>query len=390
MLFLIKLLRLIRGYITFAAQGGFTERFINLCQLNGVNLWLVENDGVKVKACTTPEEYKRICGFALNSGMEIKVLQQRGLPFFAKRHKWRCGALCGVFFMIVFIAVMSMFIWNVEVVENDVKVIGFTDELRNQGVRVGSLKSNVDVLQVQENLLERFPELSWVSVNIFGSKAQVEYSIAKKQQPLQDTETPINIVAKKRGEIVLVEGYRGTNQIKEGDFVAEGTLLISGVITNGDLTEEFVHAQGKVMAKTENNVNVIQKAKCENKITCDSDALYSLYFLGLTMPFGIKKDEGLSCNTKIYLEGNDTVLPVGVHRRDSLTFYSKNVTFTPSRQRLLCLKKIVMKKRSICENAEVGSFSIAEKVEKDRIVMKATVKCVEDIALEKEIFVEKN
>lgn len=47
---IINFLRLILGFVEFEAKGGFPERFLNLCTVNGITLWQVQNDGVKVKA----------------------------------------------------------------------------------------------------------------------------------------------------------------------------------------------------------------------------------------------------------------------------------------------------------------------------------------------------
>ena len=57
---IINFLRLILGFGEFEAKGGFPERFLNLCTVNGITLWQVQNDGVKVKACTSVKAYKNI------------------------------------------------------------------------------------------------------------------------------------------------------------------------------------------------------------------------------------------------------------------------------------------------------------------------------------------
>ena len=79
---MIQILRLIKGYVEFCAEGGFPERFINLCKINGINLWNVKNDGVKVFACTTEQEFKMLSRPAENSGMTLKIQKTRGLKNF--------------------------------------------------------------------------------------------------------------------------------------------------------------------------------------------------------------------------------------------------------------------------------------------------------------------
>ena len=57
---LITFLRMLFGFVEFEAIGGFPERFLNLCYINGITLWNVQNDGVKVKACTPIKAYRNI------------------------------------------------------------------------------------------------------------------------------------------------------------------------------------------------------------------------------------------------------------------------------------------------------------------------------------------
>ena len=82
---MIKLLRLLCGYVIFEASGGFCERFLNLCKINNLNLWNIKNDGVKVVAFTTASEFASIKKPAQNAGMKINVVKECGLPFFIKR-----------------------------------------------------------------------------------------------------------------------------------------------------------------------------------------------------------------------------------------------------------------------------------------------------------------
>ena len=72
---MIRILRLIKGYVEFCAEGGFPERFINLCKIHGISLWNVKNDGVKVYACTTEADFKRISLPTENSGLKIPIIK---------------------------------------------------------------------------------------------------------------------------------------------------------------------------------------------------------------------------------------------------------------------------------------------------------------------------
>ena len=57
---MVRLLQWLLGYVYFTAEGGFAERFLNLCKLRGINLRNIKNDGIKVNACTSLKEFERL------------------------------------------------------------------------------------------------------------------------------------------------------------------------------------------------------------------------------------------------------------------------------------------------------------------------------------------
>lgn len=381
---MIKLLRLLCGYVAFEASGGFCERFLNLCKINNLNLWNIKNDGVKVIAFTTASEFALIKKPAQNAGMEINVVKECGLPFFIKRHKWRCGAVFGIFMVFVAVWFLSGFIWEVEIVnDNDVKIEGFTEYLADLGVETGARKSKVDILQVQENLLDTFSELSWVSINIFGTKAQVEYMYAKPQKKIADNKSPTNVVSSKTGEIVLVEGYVGENVVKIGDCVAEGSLLISGVIKNADLSENLVHARGKVFAKTENEIISISEEDLDCFLTNEINSIYKLVFFGLKIPFGkIPEEENITTTGEFMFQGNHVVLPVGMERTDCLLLKVDNIQLKEDRCKKNSLLNCVEEKRERFFDSELQSVQYKTEKIGESLKVSAKIICVENIAVE--------
>ncbi len=386
-----NILRWILGYVSFTAEGGFTERFLNLCKIHGVELWNVSNDGVKVCAITSRQCFEKLGICLENSGMELKIQKEKGLPCVLSKYKYRFGIVLGIAAAGLFVSLMSCFVWSIEVAENNaVKLENFTQALADEGVKVGALKSQIDILEVQQRLLDKYPSLSWISINIFGSKVQVEYTHIKKNQPMDDTVTPKNIVASKKGKIVLVEGYRGKNEVKEGDYVAEGTLLISGVTLNGDLSENFVHASGKVYALTENKTDFSLKSTEKKTLVGEVRSMYSLKLLGGDIPLGIKPKDGYITLSESFLKGNETLLPIGFARRDSFTFIKTDIDYTTSQSKLLLLEKAITNKRGFYEEVEIKDISYSFYRKNNKFGLTYTIKCVENIAVEKKVLVEEN
>lgn len=386
---MIRLLRFIKGYIFFCAEGDFPERFLNLCSSKDINLWNVKNNGVKVEAYTSIGDFKRLSLPAENSGMVLKILKEGGLLFFVKRHKWRCGALLGLLLTVMFWVYMSGFIWEVEVLPVDgVKVEAFTESLSELGVKNGARKSKIDIIEVQNELMVMHPELQWVSLNIFGGKAQLEMTVVKEKEEENDTETPANIVAGKSGTVTLVKTYFGTGVVKEGANVAKGELLISGVGTNADGSEYFVRSQGEVFAETKNEI--VKAVKCKNKfkITSESSSHFSFYIFGVKIPFGKKHDGAFESQSETPLKSGKTVLPVAVIRTDNMLLSEKGCELTSKETELSALLKCVEEKRSLFSDVELKAVEFSSEVTSEETTVKADIVCIEDIGVEKTITVE--
>ncbi len=386
---MIQFLRLLKGYVEFCAVGGFPERFINLCNIRGINLWNVKNDGVKVVAFTTEREFQELKIPAENSGMTLQIIKSHGLKTFAKRHKWRCGAVLGIVLAFGFWIFMSGYIWEVEVLATDgVNVEDFTESLADLGVKIGARKSKIDIIQVQNQLMNEYSELLWVSLNIFGGKAQVEMSEFIEQKEITDTKKPVNIVAKKKGEIVLVKGYNGVNAVKEGDNVTKGTLLISGVVKNFDGSEYFTHARGEIFAKTQNNERIVYPYKNKVFATAKKENRYYLYVFSLKLPLGLKtKGVFITENSKL-LKSGETVLPFGIIREDNFSVFQKSVEYSPQEAMLSALLESVKAKREQYNESELKSVEYEFVDKKKNGEIKVEINCIEDIAIESLIFTE--
>ena len=386
---MIEILRLIKGYVEFCAEGGFPERFINLCNIKGINLWNVKKDGVKVVAFTTEREFQELKIPAENSGMTLKIIKSKGLKTFVKRHKWRCGAVSGIIVAFCFWFFMSGFIWEVEVLATEgVNVEDFTESLADLGVKIGARKSEIDIIQVQNQLMNEYSELLWVSLNIFGGKAQVEMSEFIEQKEITDTKTPVNIVANKKGEIVLVKGYNGVNVVKEGDNVTKGSLLISGVVKNFDGSEYFTHAKGEIFAKTKNNEKIICSYKNKVFTTIQRENRYYLYVFSLKIPLGFKtKGEFLTESNRL-LESGGTVLPFGIIREDNYTKLEKGIEYSPKQAMLYGLLEGVQTKREKYNKSELKSVKYYFIKKDDKVEINVKVNCIEDIAKESLILTE--
>ncbi|MBS7359197.1 MAG: sporulation protein YqfD [Oscillospiraceae bacterium] len=388
---MLRLIRWLKGYVIFTAAGGFSERFLNLCKVHGVNLWNVKCDGENVSAVTTAVDFLRIDIPLENSGMAVENVKKCGLKVFLNQHKWRSGLLIGLVIALLFMGIMSGFIWEVELVGNNgtINEEDFLEDLSELGVKIGGRKSKIDIQSVQRELLLKHKELLWVSLNIFGGKAQIEMSIVVPEEEISDTETPANIVAKKVGKITLVQGFFGTNEVREGDYVNEGDLLISGVCQNADGSESLTHAKGKVFAETE---NVLTGEYCRDnlQITTENKSRYKLYLFGLELPLWVKPKGAAQTRTEIFLKSKNATLPIGVIREDCISQNNNTFNLSQEESTLFSMLQVIEEKRENYSDAQYikVEYSTAKSTGSTKVISKIT--CVEDIGKEEYFTVEEN
>lgn len=79
---IIRFLRFIFGYVEFCAEGGFPERFINLCSVYHVRLWDVKRVKDKLYAKTMLRDYKNIREHGKAFRGKNKNNQKNGFAFF--------------------------------------------------------------------------------------------------------------------------------------------------------------------------------------------------------------------------------------------------------------------------------------------------------------------
>ena len=154
--------------------------------------------------------------------------------------------------------VLSLFIWDIQIEGNR----RYTDEmivnyLQSAEISWGMLKSQVDCEALEASLRNDFPEVTWAAARVSGTRLliAVKENEALSSIPQKD-ETPCHLVASRPGVIAELVVRQGKAQVKAGDQVEEGQVLVSGIIPILDDSEtvknvRYVHADADVTAFTQ-------------------------------------------------------------------------------------------------------------------------------------------
>lgn len=242
---MIGIIRYLRGYVKIRVWGYAPERFMNLCTGRGIVLWGLAGSGGCYTMYLTLSDFFLIRDMVKKTKIRVAVLERHGLPFFMRDARKRKAFFLGVACCLCFLFVMSRFVWAIEFVGNErITEDELTDFLREQGVSYGMRRSALDPEALEAALRETFPQITWTSLRLDGCRITVQ--IRENELPTLEEQAGskerfpqgADLTAARSGIVRSILTRAGVPQVKEGDRVERGDVLISGLVpvTNDDGT----------------------------------------------------------------------------------------------------------------------------------------------------------
>ena len=243
-----------KGYVRLRFWGESPERFLNLCAYHRIPVWNLISIDKAYEMNTTVEGFRRLKGICRKSRVQIKIIGKYGLPFFFYRNKKRKAFFLGFFLGLGLLFLLSRHIWNIHVegnVYNSTQtILNYLEELN---VRHGVLKKDLDCSYIAAQMREKFPDITWVSAKISGSRLILEIKengALEKSKEAENT-VPVDLTAQTSGTIVSMVTRQGTPLKRQGDTCAAGEVLVSGRLDikndSGEIIRyEYTQADGDI------------------------------------------------------------------------------------------------------------------------------------------------
>ena len=253
------------GYAVMGTEGAFAEELLNLCARCRIPFWGVvwEAGGLtlRVRLCHA----KRLRTEGERRGIPITEAARRGGGAALLRWRRRWGFLGGMGLAFLAAAVLSRFILTVEVTGNEsVPDAVILSQLQRQGVRPGVYGPALERTEIANRALAELPQLSFLAVNLYGTRAEVVVREAIPAPELLDESTPADVVAERDGILLDIHTAAGEARFADGDVVGKGEVLISGDVTLSkpegseyDIGTLVVRAAGEARARTWRTVTAV-------------------------------------------------------------------------------------------------------------------------------------
>ena len=293
------MIRWLLGSVKFELESSFSEKFVNASIKRGIKIFNLKKIGDKVQVQSSSKEYITLTKMAKKRGIQITMVEKKGLPFLIDKYKWRKGIIIGPILFLVVLCFFSSYIWSIDVSGNqNVSEEEIINVMNDLGISGGSLKKRMDIQTLRQEAMIRLKDIAWLSINIKGSHAEILVKEKIKAPDIFQSDKPCDIRASYDGKIERIETYKGTPAVSVGDAVVKGQILISGVVENQSGGSSFVHAEGKVFALTKRSLKETVKLSQEKAVdTGKIRKKYRVKIFGLEIPFGLwyKTDDSYRC-----------------------------------------------------------------------------------------------
>lgn len=389
-----KTLHLAVGTVTVRVESPYPERFLNLCSANGIRFWDLKWISAQefILNMTRPE-YQRLRRLTGKLECSYRVEKRKGFVFFARRFRRRQVLLAGMAMLLMATVLGSFFVWDFVVEGNEsVSEEEILRALEECGVSYGTFGLSIDSRVLRNKVLLKIPALSYLAVNVSGSRAYVQVRERIAAPEIVDQETPRNVVAAKSGLVTKVQALAGTAAVLPGTTVKEGDLLISGVFDTDTVGTRILAGMGSVTGRTWYTFTAPIAKETVKKQFLEEETRFSLVL-------GRKRLNFYSNNSSIDGLGYDTIssrmrwivpgnvaLPV-VWLRQERKSYSPGVEeLSPMEAQKLgeeILTEYLL--TQIAPGGEVISTLTSLREEEDRYYVTLSAECLEEIGRSEEI-----
>jgi similar to stage IV sporulation protein len=257
------------GYLIVTIEGEFPEKVINMALIRGIFLWdIIQVADKKIMLKIRLHGFRPLARIARKCRCHISIYERKGIPFQFKKIKKRKTLALGSMLFFLSLYILCSFVWVIEVKGTEDLTVSEVKELAADfGLKPGAVIKKLDLDKLEVEMQDNHPKLAWVGISIQGTKVTIE--IAEKVLiPETEEHKYAHLIAREPGIIEEMLVLKGTPQVKEGDQIERGQILISGWVypemhLNDDGTytpmgnPELVRAKGIVRARVK---HIIKKS----------------------------------------------------------------------------------------------------------------------------------
>lgn len=385
----LPLLGFFRGRVTLTGDGDCITDVLEICRRYALvygTCILTEAGGLRMTASYGTAA--RIREIAARYGIRLTVASTEGYRSVLRFFWRRPGIPIGIVLSLLLTAVASTHLWEVRVSGNRTVSAGeIVRELSAAGLSVGDRISPEEIDAIENRFLMQSELISWISVNLVGTVAEVE--VREKLPPHAEEDTsPANLVARCDGVVTACEVRAGNLLVKVGMPVRAGEVLVSGLYDSATLGYRYTRARGEIYAETEHVIEISVPYEQDRAVLSgECGRRYTLCFFGRSIPLltrgELTRGETVERRTDLTVFGYR--LPIGLYVETCYGTETVRERYSEERAMELAYYRLSREILALPGMRDLLSKSIAAVLTEEAYVLRCTVRCIENIAETKTI-----
>lgn len=230
---MIAFLKYLKGYVRIKVWGFSPERFMNLCSNKNILLWdIIREEDIYYMSISLSGFYQ-LRPIVRKTGTKVVILKRYGLPFFVPVLWARKIFVLGLVLCVAFWLWSSLFVWDIDLSGNfQITQDVFFSFLETNNITVGIKKADVDLVELEKQIRQTFPEITWTSTRLNGTKLEID--IKENDAPIiaavKEKEGAKDLIADVNGTVVSMIVRSGVPKVAIGDTVESGTIMVEGKV----------------------------------------------------------------------------------------------------------------------------------------------------------------
>ena len=192
---------------------------------------------------------------------------------------------------VLLLITINHLVFDVNVIHSDKKIREILfEELDKYGIKKFHFIPRYSKIQTIKNSIinDYNDNIEWLEIAVKGNKIEVRVVPRKTEKVKKDLPNR-NVVAKKSGIIMRIDGMKGEILKKKNDYVSKGDIIISGNIMKNDEVKNTLPAEGKVYAEVWYQVNIEYPLYYEETIYL-KDVKMNYLFEFLNFKYALRKN----------------------------------------------------------------------------------------------------
>jgi len=388
----MNLLLFFCGYRRVRCDAVHRTALVDLCFRLGIGYtdFSVHDDG-GVSFCLSAPAARRLARYCRAYGIGLSERQRGGLWQLLRRYRRRAGVFLGSALALFLLVLSTRFVWAIEVKGNESmtrdEVIG---ELNACGFGVGAYIPRLQTERLEGEVLIASDRIAWIAIRMDGTHATVQVIERDEAEPREEGLSPANLVAACDGQIEQLLLYRGNCLVSVGQAVRRGELLVSGLYDSSVYPYRYTRASGEVLARTQHELEVkIPFTYTQKVYEKPKPESATLKILGFSLKiFKNSRNEGGSCDIikeeRSLSLPNRLELPILWETAFRHPYVECDATRTRDEALTLAYEALGRELATLSEEAELLEKQIKTEWQDDGVVLRCTVTCIENIAVQSE------